>query len=74
MGAIDEPLCELREHVGQQQAPLACAIQISYLIPLSTSTLILSRLKTMLYVVHHMPIPDYRIYGEEMLVALQEVM
>jgi len=27
----------------------------------------------LLYAVHRMPVPDYRIYGEEVLVALQEV-
>lgn len=59
--------------MGQQQAPLIRAIQISSLIHLSASILILSRLKTMLDVVHHMAVPDYRIYGEEVLVALQEV-
>lgn len=46
-----------REDAGQQQVPPVRAIQILYLVPLSTSTLILSRLKTMLYVVHHVPVP-----------------
>lgn len=68
-GAADVSPCEL---AGQQQAPLSCTIQISSLIPPRTSVLILSRPKPVLHVVHHMPVPDYGIYGGEVLVTLQE--
>lgn len=70
MGAMDVSLWELRSTWGSRSVQFSA--QISSLTPLSTSILIFPRLKAMLRVVHHIPVPDDGIYGEEVLGALQE--